>query len=250
MTHPIRSLRRLRDHLRFLGDYRAFRDQQLRAGAAAMPPLRWKERYPVLGEWTTETSFEPHYTYHPAWAARVLAQTRPLEHVDISSSVAFAAMVSAFVPLRFYDYRPANLKLSGLTCDRADLLALPFADGSIPSLSCMHVVEHVGLGRYGDPVDAEGDRKAMRELARVVAPGGDLLFVVPVGRERVAFNAHRVYSCERVLRAFAGFDLVRLDLIPDDARAAGMIEDATPAQVNAQRLGCGCFWFKRRAPGT
>jgi hypothetical protein len=62
----------------------------------------------------------------------------------------------------------------------------------------MHVVEHVGLGRYGDPVDAEGDRKAMRELGRVVAPGGNLLFVVPVGRERVAFNAHRVYAWETV----------------------------------------------------
>ena len=246
MARLPRFVRRLSDRLRYLRDYRAFRAHQLRAGTGAMPPLRWSDRWPILGEWTKETGFDTHYTYHPAWAARILAETRPAEHVDISSSVYFAAMVSAFVRLRFYDYRPANLRLSGLTCDRADLLALPFADGSLPSLSCMHVVEHVGLGRYCDPVDAEGDRKAMRELARVLAPGGDLLFVVPVGRERVEFNAHRVYSYERVVAGFEGLELVRLDLIPDDARAAGMIGGATPAQVNAQELGCGCFWFRKR----
>lgn|SRR5574341_147241 len=250
MTNPIgpirRRIRRLGDKLRYLRDFREFRDQQRRAGPG-FSPLRWKERYPILGEWTSETKFDLHYTYHPAWAVRVLAQTRPREHVDISSSLAFAAMASAFVPLRFYDYRPARLKLSGLTCGRADVMALPFPDGSLPSLSCMHVVEHIGLGRYGDPVDVDGDRKAMRELARVVAPGGDLLFVVPVGRERIEFNAHRVYACETVLERFADLDLVRLDLIPDDAREAGMIENARPAQGTAQELGCGCFWFRKKA---
>lgn len=236
----------MRDWARYLRDYREFRRQQALPGGDAFPPLRWSDHYTVLGEWTKETALDAHYVYHPAWAARILAQTRPKEHVDVSSFVHFAALVSAFVPIRFYDYRPARITLSGLACGRADLLALPFESGSLPSLSCMHVVEHVGLGRYGDPVDAAGDRKAMAELARVVAPGGDLLVAVPVGRPRVEFNAHRVYSCEAILGAFPGFDLVRLDLVPDDALATGMIAGATPAQVDAQEYGCGCFWLRRR----
>lgn len=251
MASPLRSLkrhlRRIADVRRFERDLGAFIAQQART-PDALPIARRRDEYRILGEWTGETAFEPHYTYHPAWAARILARTRPAEHVDISSSLAFVAMISGFVPLRFYDYRPANLKLAGLTCDRADLLALPFADRSVPSLSCMHVVEHVGLGRYGDPVDAAGDQKAIRELCRVLAPGGDLLFVVPVGRERVAFNAHRVYAAETILSRFGGLDLVRMDLIPDDAARSGMIEGATVAQANAQEFGCGCFWFKGR-PG-
>ncbi|MGA2030503.1 MAG: DUF268 domain-containing protein, partial [Verrucomicrobiota bacterium] len=77
-------------------------------------------------------------------------------------------MVSAFVPVKFYDYRPADLHLDNLACEHADLQALPFADCGIQSISCMHVVEHVGLGRYGDPLDPNGDLKAMNELERVL----------------------------------------------------------------------------------
>ena len=62
-----------------------------------------------------------------------------------------------------------------------DLISLPFEDGSFHSLTCMHVVEHIGLGRYGDQVDPDGDLMAMKELERVTAKLGNLLFVVPVG---------------------------------------------------------------------
>ena len=132
----------------------------------------WGDRFPCLDDRTGTTGFDRHYVFHPAWAARILAQTRPVEHVDISSALIFPVLVSAFIPVKFYDYRPADLQLNNLTSEHADLLALPFPDGSIPSLSCMHVVEHVGLGRYGDPPDPDGDLKAIAELKRVVARGG------------------------------------------------------------------------------
>ena len=111
--------------------------------------LRLRDQLPHLDDRTNTTGFDRHYIYHTAWSARVLAQTKPSEHVDIASSLYFVTTASAFVPIRFYDYRPADLDISNVSSDRADLLALPFADNSIESLSCMHVVEHVGLGRYG-----------------------------------------------------------------------------------------------------
>ena len=76
-----------------------------------------------------------------------------------------------------------------------------FADGSLESLSTLHAVEHFGLGRYGDPIHPDGWRRAAEALARVLAPGGRLYFSVPIGRERLVFNAHRVFSPERCLRA-------------------------------------------------
>jgi SAM-dependent methyltransferase len=208
-------------------------------------PVSWDERYPILDEATATTPFDRHYVYHVAWAARVLAATRPERHVDVSSSLYFAVAVSAFLPVAFYDYRPPELELDALEVAPGDLLALPFADRSVASLSCMHVVEHVGLGRYGEPLDPDGDLKAAAELQRVVADGGRLLFVVPVGRPRVVFNAHRVYGYEHVVDAFAELALEEFALIPDVPADGGLIRDADPALVPRQEYGCGCFLFRR-----
>lgn len=210
--------------------------------------LRWRDRWLCLGDATETTGFDRHYVYHTAWACRILAETRPSLHVDISSSLYFVALASAFVPVRFYDYRPAQLGLSGLDCTHADLTRLHFPDGSIFSLSCMHVVEHVGLARYGDPLDYDGDLKAVAELKRVLAVGGSLLFVVPIGGEaRIQFNAHRIYTYRQVMDMFYGFDLVEFALVPDDGSPEGLVRGASEEQANAQRYGCGCFWLRKTA---
>ncbi len=200
---------------------------------------RWADRYPCLNDATSCTPFEPHYTYHPAWAARILAVTRPSLHVDISSSLSFVAIASAFIPIEFYDFRPAQLTLSNLESKFADILSLPFESGSVTSISCMHVVEHIGLERYGDRLDSQGDLKAMKELARVVAPGGQLLFVVPVGGESlVHYNAHRIYHYDDIICQFANFRLENFSLITDDSR---FIENAGIDVISKQKWGCGCF---------
>lgn len=211
--------------------------------------LRWRDRWLCLGDATSVTGFDRHYVFHTAWACRVLAESRPAEHVDISSSLYFVATASAFVPIHFYDYRPAQLGLSGLACDQADLTRLHFDDGSLASLSCMHVVEHVGLARYGDPLDYDGDLKAVAELHRVLAVGGQLLFVVPIGGEaRIQFNAHRIYTYRQVLGMFANFELVEFALIPDDGSSLGLVRHAEELLSNAQRYGCGCFWLRKVKP--
>jgi hypothetical protein len=206
--------------------------------------LSWEDRNPVLGEDKPGHGFDRHYIYHTGWAARKVKENAPEYHVDISSSLYFASIVSAFVPLRFYDYRPARLELPNLTCDHADLVDLPFEEGSIQSLSCMHVVEHIGLGRYGDPLDPEGDMKAMHELERVLAVDGSLLFVVPVGKPVLHFNSHRVYSFDQILAGFPGLRLIEFSLVPDDKKSPLLI-NANPNLVQEQGYGCGCFLFKK-----
>jgi SAM-dependent methyltransferase len=207
--------------------------------------IEWADRYPCLDERTTHTIFDTHYIYHTAWAARVLRRIQPSVHTDISSSLYFPAIASAFVPVRFFDYRPPRLYLDSLHVDRADLNELPFPTDSVESLSCMHVVEHVGLGRYGDPIDPRGDVRAMTELARVVARGGSLLFVVPVGRPRIQYNAHRVYSYAQVVETLAPLELVEFALIPDDAETRGLLKNPDPAMVAEQAYACGCFHFRK-----
>jgi len=239
----IRSWRELgRKRRKFEAEIRRFRELSRRGDPRF--PIRDEDRYPCLDDATATTAFDQHYVYHTAWAARVLAKTRPLVHVDIGSYLYFATVVSAFVPVRFYDYRPARVELQGLETGFADLLGLPFGDGSVASLSCMHVVEHIGLGRYGDPLDPDGDLKAMGELTRVLAPGGNLLFVVPVGEPRVMFNAHRIYAYEQVINAFPRLALEAFALIPE-LGPDNLVFGASPERVARERYGCGCFLFKR-----
>lgn len=208
--------------------------------------LDWHARMPCHGDDTASTGFDRHYVYHPAWAVRIVRDLSPAKHVDISSTLHFSSMLSAFIPVDFYDYRPAGLHLTGLRSLQGDLMALPFADNSIPSLSCMHTVEHVGLGRYGDPLDYDGDLKAIAELKRVVVPGGSLLFVVPTGRPRILYNAHRIYAYKQVVQAFHGFELREFALVPDKEEDGGLVHNASPDMADAQRYGCGCYWFVKK----
>ena len=203
-----------------------------------------KDKYPCLQDKYSTTSFDRHYTYHTAWAARKLKETSPAEHIDISSLTYFSTILSAYVPIKFYDYRPAKIELDNFSCEHADITNLPFEDSSIKSLSCMHVVEHIGLGRYGDPLDTNGDLKAIEELKRVLSEDGYLLFVVPIGKARIMFNAHRIYSYSMIMSYFDNFKLIEFTLIPDDS-TKGLIFNASEKEANLQHYGCGCFLFKK-----
>lgn len=227
----------------FAAEFQKFRTLLERSGRSL--PMRWEEILPCLNDRSFETPFDPHYTYHPAWAARVLARTRPAKHVDISSILCFGAIVSAFIPVDFYDFRPAPLRLNNFNSASADLTRLGFPDNSVASLSSMHVIEHVGLGRYGEPLDPDGDLKAIRELCRVLAPGGNLIVAVPVGRARIQYNAHRIYDDAEFRGYFAGLELMGFALIPDGDVPVGLIDDAPRALVDAQEYGCGCYWFRK-----
>jgi SAM-dependent methyltransferase len=236
-----RKMRRSAAMNDFKKSYERFK--RLSAGTRERFQLSWEDRYPCLDDTACETEFDRHYIYHTAWAARALAEIKPDSHVDVSSILYFSSIVSAFVPVTSCHFQPVNISLSGLTVRKADLLALPFGDNSVRSISCMHVVEHIGLGRYGDQLDPDGDCKAMAELRRVLAEGGHLLFVVPVGRPRIQFNAHRIYGYSQIMECFNKLTLRQFALIPDQGSQEGIIENATKELADRQTYGCGCFWF-------
>lgn len=203
----------------------------------------WENRYPCLNDNTGATPFDAHYIYHPAWAARIVKEINPQKHVDISSILNFCTILSAFIKTEFYDYRPATLTLSNLKSSSADLTNLFFESNSVESISCMHTIEHIGLGRYGDLLDPEGDVKAINELQRVTRKEGHLLLVVPLGKPKVQFNAHRIYSFELINNLFKDFELKNFTLITDENI---LIENADPDLVKKQEYACGCFWYIKK----
>lgn len=170
--------------------------------------LSLRDIYPCLRDWTTHTPLEPVYFYQDTWAAGKLFQIKPEHHYDVGSSAMTIGILSRFVPVTMIDIRPIELELENLFFKKGSILELPFPDNSIDSLSSLCVVEHIGLGRYGDPLDPWGSEKAASELKRVVRLGGSLLVSVPVDAEcRVFFNAHRAFTREYLLRLFAGLEL-------------------------------------------
>lgn len=207
-------------------------------------PLYIRNLYPQISDRTRVTGYDRHYVMHTAWAARILSKIKPTVHTDISSSIYFNAIVSAFIPVNFYDFRPANLRLSGLQCLQGNLLNLPFKDNELKTISCMHVIEHIGLGRYGDEMDINGDIKAIKELVRVTDIKGNILIAVPIGIERLEFNAHRVYSYEHIISLFNDCKLVEFSLIDDDLSNYPILNPELN-YINKQTYGCGLFWFEK-----
>ena len=211
-------------------------------GREAAP--RFADSYPCLGDWTSTTPFDAHYFYQGAWLARRVAGRKPAQHVDVGSSALTLSVLSATTSVLHVDYRPLQAALPGLRCIAGDILDLPAEAKNAASLSCLHVIEHIGLGRYGDPIDPEGSRKAAAGLARALAPQGRLYLSVPVGRERVCFNAHRVFAPESIVAMFCGLRLEGFALVDDAGRYH---ESARPEMARGLDYGCGMFEFSRPA---
>ena len=206
-----------------------------------------KDLQPFIFDATNETIYDRHYIYHTAWAARRLDGINPDIHHDFSSSLYFIAIVSSNHKINFYDFRKANLQLSNVQTYTADLTNLVnIRDGELSSVSCMHVLEHIGLGRYGDGIDPQGDLKAINELKRVVKIGGYLLIVIPIGaKAKIKFNANRIYTNSQIMEYFKDFELINSTLITDYDHQVHLINNPNKSDYVIQEHGCACYHFKK-----
>lgn len=136
-----------------------------------------------------------HYFYQDLLVAKRIYECAPRRHIDVGSRVdGFVTHVAVFREIEVVDIRPldvavANIKFIQMNA-MADLDTKWF--GICDSLSCLHAFEHFGLGRYGDPVAPDGYERGFANLVDILQPGGILYFSVPIGRQRVEFNALRV----------------------------------------------------------
>lgn len=207
-------------------------------------PLRWSEADPILTDFRAQAGIaHGHYFRQDLWAARRIHAARPARHVDVGSRVdGFVAHVLSFMPVTVVDIRPLTSDIDGLTFRHGDMCHLEFPSDSIPSISCLHAVEHVGLGRYGDPIDPEGCFTALRELGRVLAPGGRLYLGTPIGKERLAFNSERVFDPRTIVTTMSPLRLVVFDAVDDQDR---FVPNADLAAFAHARYSCGLFEFTK-----
>lgn len=213
-------------------------------------PIEWKadlnELRPMLKDrHSSAGSARGHYFLQDIWAAQHVNKYQPELHVDVASRIdGFVAHVVSFCPVQYVDIRPLETGVPGLSWAQGSICKLPYPDQSVKSLSCLHVIEHIGLGRYGDPMDPDGWRKGLSELARVLAPGGQLLIGTPCGRSRTVFHAHRVFSPQQIIDALPNLKLIEFSMIEDDS-AIQWETDSNTKDAHNRDYGCGLFRFKR-----
>lgn len=230
-------IRFIKDILWYYNDYKLYK----RLSTEESLPYRLSRDllYPCMRDKTKHTPIEYTYFYQDTWAARKIRELAPAQHFDVGSSVKSMAMISQFVPVTMIDIRPIDVALDGFSFKEGNILALPFDNAVIESLSSLCVVEHIGLGRYGDAIDPAGSEKAASELSRVLISGGHLFFSVPVDSEnRIYFNAHRAFTRSRVLEIFPDLDLFEETYI----YGSHMCDEYDPTKG----FGTGLFHFIKR----
>lgn len=184
--------------------------------------LEWGRELPILNEWNETSGGLGAYFLQDLTVARWVLEAAPKRHVDVGSRIdGFIGHLAVFREVDVIDIRPSPATISGIHFHQLDMMEkLPthwaeYAD----SLSCLHSIEHFGLGRYGDELDPNGHLKGLIQLKRMVKPGGTLYLSAPIGPPRIEFNAHRVFAAQTLLDWFSdGWNIEKFAIIDDNNR--------------------------------
>jgi hypothetical protein len=238
---PQKTLRSLRGFPRFVRDYLRFRST-FKGRSEIVPCLHdWYEQ----GGCTTN-----EYFWQDLLVARKIFLSAPVKHVDIGSRVdGFVSHVASFREIEIFDIRPISTHLPGITFRQADLM-LPVTDLSnyCDSLSCLHALEHFGLGRYGDPIDPHGYERGIANMARILKANGTFYISTPIGQERVEFNANRVFDPRSIIRCaeMNNLRLINLTLVPADGQTREIqLTDHNLLELAQHRYNLGIFIFTK-----
>ncbi len=209
------------------------------------------ELVPCLHDWYEEGgSTKDEYFWQDLLVARMIFEANPKRHVDIGSRVdGFVAHVASFREIEVFDVRPITTQIPGIAFKQADLMKpVEGMAGYCDSLSCLHALEHFGLGRYGDPIDPEGSERGFANMAGLLKKDGIFYLSVPIGVERVEFNANRVFDPRSILKMAANNSL-RLSSLTIVQQGGAVMEvdptDENLAELAKQYYSLGIFVLQK-----
>jgi len=230
---------------RFILDYRKFRCAY--AGRI--------ELQPYLHDKTQEAgATQNEYFWQDLFVARLIFDSTPEKHVDIGSRVdGFIAHVASYRLIEVFDVRPIKTLVPGVVFKVADLMDVSSLLGAqnneyCDSLSCLHALEHFGLGRYGDPINPSGYQLGLANMAKLLKKSGLFYLSTPVGRECVEFNANWIFDPRVIIEVankahlkLVNFYIVHSDRPPEEVGAHNEIFD----QLANEEYHLGLFIFRK-----
>jgi len=227
----------------FIKDYKEFKRQfrkQKDFTSIGFYPL-FADRYDSAGV------ASGHYFHQDLYVARKIFEANPSRHVDVGSRIdGFVAHVASYREIDIIDIRNITSKSKNIKFMQADLMSDQFYfSEKTPSLSCLHAIEHFGLGRYGDPMDLDGHKKGIKNLVSCLSERGTLYLSTPIGRPRIEFNAHRVFDIHYLMEIFSSHHL-KLKSFSFVNDSGELIEDVDLQTDEGKKnfnleYGCGIF---------
>lgn len=202
--------------------------------------------FPILDErYSKAGTMSGHYFHQDLLIAQRIYKNNPIKHVDIGSSInGFVAHVAVFREIELFDIRFQESKVENIIFNQVDLMKLPkYLIGYCDSISSLHAIEHFGLGRYNDPVDYYGHIKAIENIYRMLKKNGKFYFSVPIGKQRIEFNAHRIFDIMYLLTLFENkFKIDHFSFVDDNGDLFKNVElnDSINNNYNCYH-GCGIF---------
>ena len=204
--------------------------------------------YPLLENYKEQAgSTKGHYFHQDLLVATNIQRAKPIRHIDIGSRIdGFVAHVASFRNIEVFDIRPLqNTGHEQIKFIQGDLMLLNDSLTEIcDSLSCLHALEHFGLGRYGDPIDPLGHLKGFKNLHKMLKTHGILYISFPIGnKSKVYFNAHRVFHPAEILEWSKGlFELIRFDYVDDNGE---LNKEKSLNPLPNLEYGCGIYTLKK-----
>ena len=190
------------------------------------------------------------YFHQDLLVANYIYKNNPKRHVDIGSRIdGFVAHVASFRKIEVLDIRKLEKsEHENIKFIQSDLMK-PKNLGEVDSISCLHVIEHFGLGRYGDPIDVEGHNKGIQNLINMLSKNGFLYLSFPIGmHDLVHFNANRIFRVDTILNHSSikqYMSLFRFDYVDCYGNLHIDVEiDDFKLKVNSKNC-CGIYTFKK-----
>ena len=139
-----------------------------------------------------------------------------------------------------------NIKLQGINFIQLDFMGkIPDEYfGKYDSLSCLHALEHFGLGRYGDNFNLRGYEQGLDNLINLSKKGGYIYLTVPIGKQRIEFNAHRVFNPSTIINYVKGrLNLEEFSIVDEyhNLFINQSLEDPKCKRSDYYNLGIFCF---------
>lgn len=208
---------------------------------------------PCLHDWHEEGgTTKSEYFWQDLLVAKMIFLANPKIHVDIGSRVdGFVAHIASFREIEVFDVRPITTHIPGVIFKQADFMKpLEGMVDYCDSLSCLHALEHFGLGRYGDPIDPQGFERGFGNMASLLKEGGIFYLSVPIGIDRVEFNANRVFD-PRVIISLAARNSLKLSVLTvvhqDGSVDVSAMDETKLSMLASQQYALGMFNFVKLA---